>query len=199
MANTLDLLRTRLRASGKTGISDALAYQVLSACQEMFNGVKKRVLTTKEITLDANTMLFDIRTKLTSPTGINIVSIWADEALDRTLIKLDDWREIPKYDQNWYNTTGSRHEVWAQMGADMFVVYPMVTTNVTVDVTYAGETTTLDDLSDDFDVPGEDQDTVYTLAEIILHMHMHNYPEAKARIKDLGEMHGIKLPGSEIG
>ena len=194
MANTLTILRTRLRASGTVGISDALAYEVLSAVQEMFNGVHKRVLSSKSITLDASTLLFDIRTKLTSPTGINIISITVS---NRTLIRLPDWREIFGYDQSWLTRTAARHEVWSQIGADIFLVYPGVTTNTTATVVYAGETTTLDDATDSFDIPTEDEDTVYAIAEAILHIHMRNYVEAKRKLKDLKELLDAGFAGTE--
>lgn len=195
MANTLTDLRERLRAAGTTGIADALAYQVLSAAQEMVNARYKRVLTSKSITLDASTLLFDIRTKLTSPVGINIVSI---NVSNRTLIKLNDWRELFGYDQSWLTRTATRHEVWAQMGADMFVVYPGVTTNTTATVIYAGETTTLDDAADSFDVPGEDEGLVYDITEAIFHIHMRNFAEAKKKIEHMAEKMQIGFPGTEV-
>jgi len=194
MANTLTILRTRLRASGTVGISNALAYEVLSAVQEMFNGVHKRVLSSKSITLDASTLLFDIRTKLTSPTGINIVSITVS---NRTLVRLPDWRELFGYDQSWLTRTAARHEVWSQIGADIFLVYPGVTTNTTATVVYAGETTTLDDATDSFDIPTEDEDTVYAIAEAILHIHMRNYAEAKRKLEDLKELLDTGFAGTE--
>lgn len=194
MANTLDILRTRLRATGTVGISDALAYEVLSAVQEMFNGVQKRVLTSKDITLDANTLLFDIRTKLTSPVGINIVSI---KVSNRTLMWLPDWRELFGYDQSWFTRTATRHEVWSQIGADMFVVYPGVTTNTTATVVYAGETTTLNDATDSFEIPTEDEDIVYSITEAIFHIHMRNYAEAKRKLEDLKALLSIGFAGTE--
>jgi hypothetical protein len=189
MANVLNLLRARLRSTGTTGLADALAYQVLSAAQEMFNGVYKRVLTQaseKTITLDANTQIFSIRSKITSPVAINILDLITVTDL-RTLGKLKDWRELARYDQQWYKKTGSRHEVWAQMGADRFVVYPMVASNVSVSVAYAHETTTLNDAADDFDVPQEDQDMVYAIAETIFHIHLRNYKEAEDCLRKISE------------
>jgi hypothetical protein len=160
----------------------------------MVNARYKRVLTSKSITLDASTLLFDIRTKLTSPVGINIVSI---NVSNRTLIKLNDWRELFGYDQSWLTRTATRHEVWAQMGADMFVVYPGVTTNTTATVIYAGETTTLDDATDSFDVPAEDEGLVYDITEAIFHIHMRNFPEAKKKIEHMAEKMQIGFPGTE--
>ena len=40
MANTLNILRERLRAAGTVGITDAFAYQVLNYCQQMVNSVR---------------------------------------------------------------------------------------------------------------------------------------------------------------
>ena len=200
MANTLTDLRKRLRSGGTVGISDALMYQVLSAVQEMFNARYRRVLTSKDITLDASTLLYDIRTKLTSPVGIKIVSINISEgtpAVRRTLPKLRDWHELFGYDQSWLTRTATRQEVWAQMGADKFVVYPGVTTNTTATVIYAGETTTLDGATDDFDVPAEDQDMVYDITEAIFHIHMRNFAEAKNKMKEIAENVGIGFPGTE--
>jgi hypothetical protein len=195
MANTLDILRERLRMLDTTGISDALAYQVLDAAQQMVNARYRRVLSTASITLDADTLIFDIRTKLTSPVGIKIVSI---SVSNRTLIKLRDWHELFGYDQAWLTQTGTRHEVWAHMGVDKFVVYPARTSNTTADVVYVGETTTLDDSSDSFEVPTEDQDMVYDVAEAIFHIHMRNFAEAKAKIKQISENAGIGFPGTEV-
>jgi hypothetical protein len=194
MADTLDILRERLRSTGTVGISDTLAYQVLSAVQEMVNARNMRVLTSKDITLDANTLLFDIRTKLTSPVGIKLISITVS---DRTLLKLRDWRELFAYDQSWLTRTAARHEVWAQIGADKFVVYPAKTTNTTASVIYAGETTTLDGSTDDFDLPTEDEDLVYDIAEAILHIHMRNFAEATKKMEQITEDIMIGFPGTE--
>ena len=194
MADTLDILRERLRSSGTVGIADALAYQVLSAVQEMFNARYKRVLTSKSITLDASTLLFDIRTKLTSPTGINLISITVS---NRTLTRLRDWREIFGYDQSWLTRTATRHEVWAQMGTDKFLVYPGVTTNTTATVVYAGETTTLDEASDSFDIPAEDEALVYDITEAIFLIQKRNFAEAQNKLKMIAEAVGVGFPGTE--
>ena len=190
----LGKLRSHLRAFGTVGISNAFGYQILDLTQKMFNARYKRVLTSKDITLDASTLLFDVRTKLTSPEGMTIISI---EVANRTLVKLNDWRELFAYDQSWLTRTASRHEIWSPVGADMFVVYPAKTTNTTATVIYAGQTTTLDGAEDSFEIPDEDQETVYAIAEAMLHVHLRNYPEAKKRIADLSELLGLGYQGSE--
>ena len=187
-------LRTHLRAEGTVGISDAFGYQVMDLTQKMFNARYKRVLTSKDITLDANTLLFDVRTKLTSPEGMTIVAI---SISDRTLIKLNDWKELFAYDRAWFTKTATRHEVWSPIGADIFVVYPARTVNTTATVVYAGETTTLDDVTDTFDIPDEDVETVYSIAEAILHVHLRNFSEAKKRLADLSTSLGLGYQGSE--
>jgi len=188
-------LRTRLRAFGVVGISNALGWQVLDLVQKMFNARYKRILTSKDITLDANTLLFDTRTKLTSPEGMTIVSI---SVSNRTLIKLTDWRELFAYDRDWFTRTASRHEVWAPIGADMFVTYPARTTNTTATVIYAGETTTIDDATDAFDIEDEDEDIVYDIAEAIFHIHLRNFKEADSKLKELSETLGIGFAGTEL-
>lgn len=190
----LDTLRTRLRQSGTVGISDALALEVLDLCQKMFNARQKRVLTSTDITLDANTLLFDIRSKLTNPEGMSIISI---KVSDRTLIKLDNWREIFGYSQNWFTETASRHEVWAAFGADMFIVYPAVSTNTTATVVYAGETTVLDETTDTMDIPEEDKNVVYDMAEAILHFHMRNFSEMGAKLTEISNFLGLGFSGTE--
>lgn len=191
----LGLLRNRLRASGTVGLSNALGYQILDLVQKMFNARYHRVLTSKDITLDANTLLFDIRTKLTSPEGMSIVSI---TVASRTLIKLNNWRELFAYDRSWFTRTGTRHEVWAPIGADMFVVYPAKTTNTTATVIYAGETTTIDDSGDSFDIPTEDQDIVYDIAEAIFHLHLRNYKEFAVKMQEVQEDLGKGFPGTQL-
>lgn len=197
MANTLDILRERLRMTGTVGIADALAYQVLSAVQEMFNARYRRVLSSADITLDANTLLFDIRTELTSPVGIKLVSI---SVSDQTLVPLRDWRELFGYDQSWWTRVSATapHQVWAHIGADKFVVYPAKASNVTATVVYAGETTTLNDATDSFDVPTEDEDLIYDIAEAIFHIHMRNFAEAKEKMDQIVENIGIGFPGTEV-
>lgn len=195
MALTLiSKLRSHLRATGVVGITDAFAYQILDLSQKMFNARYKRVLTSKDITLDASTLLFDVRTKLTSPEGMTIVSI---SVSNRTLVKLNDWHELFAYDQSWLTRTATRHEVWSPIGADIFAVYPAKTTDTTATVIYAGQTTTIDDATDAFDIPDEDEDTVYAIAEAILHIHLRNYPEARKKIQELSELIGLGYPGSE--
>ena len=193
MADTLDILRERLRASGTTGISDAFAYQVLNYAQQMVNAKYARVLDSSDITLDADTTVFDTRGKLGSATRLTSIVISSV-----TVIQLKGWNEIFAYDKDWYTRTSSTapHQVWAQLGEDLFAVYPAKASNVTATVYYAKLTTTLDGATDDFEIPEEDWDLAYDIAELVLHLHMRNYPSVKRKIDELTETIGIGLPGS---
>ena len=80
----------------------------------------------------------------------------------------------------------------------MFVTYPAKTTNTTATVVYAGETTTIDGAEDAFDIASEDQDIVYDISEAILHLHLRNYPEFTAKMKEIATDMGISFAGSEL-
>jgi hypothetical protein len=193
MANTLDILRERLRAAGTVGISDAFAYQVLSYCQQMVNSKYGRVLDSTDITLVANTTVHDTRGLLGSATRLASIIISS-----KTVIQLKDWKEIFGYDNDWYTKVDATapHQVWAQVGEDLFIVYPGKASNVTATVYYAKLTTTLDDATDDFELPAEDWDIIYDFAELILHLHMRNYKSVKKKLDELTESLAIGLPGS---
>jgi hypothetical protein len=193
MANTLDILRERLRAAGTVGISDAFAYQVLSYAQQMVNAKYARVLDSTNITLDANTVVFDTRGKLGSATRLTSIVISSV-----TVIQLKTWDEIFGYDVDWYTKTDATapHQVWAQLGEDLFAVYPGKASNVTATVYYAKLTTTLNDATDDFEIPEEDWDLAYDIAEVVMHLHMRNYKSVKYLLDQLTETFGIGLPGS---
>lgn len=191
----LGLLRGRLRATGTVGISNTLGWQIIDLVQKMFNARYKRVLSSADITLDASTLLFDIRTKLTSPVGTNIISITVS---NNTLIKLNDWRELFGYDQSWFTRTGTAHKVWAPIGADKFVVYPAKTTNTTATVIYAGDTTTIDDANDAFDIPTEDEDIIYDIAEAIFHLHLRNYKEFSSKLNEISQSLKTGFAGTEL-
>jgi hypothetical protein len=193
MANTLDILRERLRAAGTVGISDAFAYQILSYSQQMVNAKYGRVLDSTDITLAANTVVHDTRGLLGSATRLASIIISSV-----TVIQLKDWRELYGYDNAWFTKTDSTapHQVWAQIGEDLFAVYPAKSANVTATVYYAKLTTTLNDATDDFELPAEDWDVVYDFAELILHLHMRNYKSVKKKLDELTESLAIGLPGS---
>jgi hypothetical protein len=193
MANTLDILRDRLRAAGTVGISDTLAYQIVDYVQRMINARYARVVSNSDITLDANTLVFDIRTKLSSAT--NLISIVIS---NRTIPKAPTWKEFVQYDRDWYTRTGTRHEMWAQVGFDKFIVYPAKTTNTTATVYYAKATDTIDDDTDDFEIPGEDERTLYDICELIFHVHMRNFEEVKNKVKNIQEDLIAGFPGSSM-
>ncbi len=195
MANVLNILRERLRAAGTTGISDAFAYQVLSYCQQMVNAKYGRILDSASITLDANTTIFDTRGKMGSATRLMSIVVSS-----KTVIQLQNWRELFAYDNAWYTrtSTASPHQVWAQLGEDLFLVYPAKSTNVTATVYYAKLTTTLDDATDDFELPAEDWDIIYDFTEAILHLHMRNYAEVTRKLEELQESLSIGFPGTIV-
>jgi hypothetical protein len=194
MANVLNILRDRLRAAGTTGISDALAYQVLNYSQHMVNAKFGRVLDSTSVTLTANTTTFDTRGEMGSATRIASIVV-----ANKTVIQLKDWREIFAYDNAWYTRTDSTapHQVWAQVGEDLFIVYPAKTTDVTATIYYAKLTTTLDDATDSFELPAEDWDLCYDIAELVLHLHMRNYDAVKRKIEEMKEVLSIGFPGSQ--
>lgn len=198
MANTLDILRTRLRAAGTVGIPDALGYQIISIVQRLVNARFARVVSSYSFAVPANVTIHDIRSSITNAT--NIISI---EQSHRTLHRLNSWRELAEYDRDWYTATGSRPECWAQIGYDLLVIYPARTTQYNVTIYYAKLTTEIDESADSFELPTEDEDLIYDICEILFHAHMRNYPEAGNKMKLVASIPELQrslsagLPGTE--
>ena len=138
--------------------------------------------------------MFDTRGKMGSATRLLSIVISS-----KTVIQLKDWREVFGYDNAWYTKTDATapHQVWAQIGEDLFIVYPAKSSNVTATVYYAKLTTTLNDATDDFELPAEDWDIIYDFTEAILHLHMRNFKEVVRKLEELQETLGIGFPGSQ--
>jgi hypothetical protein len=190
--SVLTELRNYLRAtSNTTGITDAFAFQVCSIVQRALNARFARDVGNSSITLDANTNIFSIRTKI--PTATNLLNIYISPD---NLHRVPSWREFEYYDRDWLSTTGTKHLAWTQIGMDLFAVYPIVTTNVTASVFYAVQTTAIDDATDTLQLATEDEDLFYTLAATILHLHLRNYKEAKDSLARIQEMIPTEFPGA---
>jgi hypothetical protein len=157
----------------------------------MLNARFGRVVDTASITLDANTAIFDIRTK--DATATNLLNIVVGT---RTLHRVPSWQEFAAYDRDWYTATGTQHEAWTQIGFDLFAVYPTVATNVTATIYFALQTTTIDDGTDTLQIATEDEDLYYTLCSTILHLHLRNYKEAKDNLTRVQQMIGYEFPGT---
>lgn len=190
--SVLTELRNYLRAtSNTTGITDAFAFQVCSIVQRTLNARFARDVSASSITLDGGSNIFAIRTKL--PTATNLIDISVSSVL---LHRLPSWQELAAYDRDWGSTTGTAHLAWTQIGMDLFAVYPTVAGNVTASVTYALQTTTIDDATDTLQLATEDEDLFYTLASTILHLHLRNYKEAKDSLARIQEMIPTEFPGA---
>jgi hypothetical protein len=132
-----DLVTTvsrRLRDPSNIRHSAATVRKVLSHCQRALNYAKGDNLTTTAFTTTAGLTLYKITDSPLS--GVQrIVTIQQD---DRDLHNVD-WREIVHVDDRWLRRTGPRHELWAPVGRDIFILYPAVGYATSVNVVFTAE------------------------------------------------------------
>jgi hypothetical protein len=182
MANTLDILRERIRESGTTAVSDALAYQVLDYCQKMVNARLGIVVDSASHNWPASTT-YQVIKDIESDVMTNVLAITQST---RTIWHEPNWRNFSYYDPEWWTQVGTRFEAWSQIGHNILVIYPQIAAQTTVTIYYAKKTTTLDDAADDLDITAVSGiDLMYDFAEILLHVHLRNFTEARERIKAL--------------
>ena len=148
MANTLDILRDRLRAAGTVGLSNTLGHQLIDLCQKMVNARIGVVVKSVSYAWPANTSYATV-TDIDS----GIARILNVKQGTRTIHRLPDWRELNFYDSNWYKKTGTRFECWAPLGYSLILLYPTIASQTSIDIDYAAYTTTIADVTDDLELP----------------------------------------------
>ncbi len=195
MANTLDILRDRLRAAGTVGISDALGYQLVDLCQKMVNARIGSFVKTSSYNWPANTSHAAVST--ISSNAMRILSL---KQGDRTLHRLPHWQELNFYDSDWYKKTGTRFEVWAPMGHDLILIYPAIASQTSITAYYAAYTTTIDDATDDLEIHDTQGfvDLMYDFVELIANAHLRNFRESRQRMADIVESLRIGFPRSDV-
>lgn len=178
MAKTVDeinvILRDRLRATGTVAYTDAFMYDLISKAQLLVNAGLGRVKTTTTLTTVAYKLVYKIADDLTS--AIDIISVKDGE---RTIYKLDDWRQLFQYNRDWFRATGTRIEAWAQIGRDLLILYPALTSGDSVTVYHTKLTDTLDDSTDELELPDEDIDLLLDVCEMVLHANLRQFDELK--------------------
>jgi hypothetical protein len=98
----------------------------------VLNRWKAENLTTAALTTTAGRTLY----KWTEVHLTDVQKILTIQQDDRDLHQVD-WKEVVHADERWLRRTGPRHEVWAPIGSDLFILYPAVGYATSVNVIYA--------------------------------------------------------------
>ena len=130
-----DLVATvslRLRDPSNVRHSAALVRTVLTHCQRALNRFKTDSLATASFATTAGRTLY----RWTEVHATAVQRILAVRQDGRDLLPVS-WRELVHADDRWLRRTGDRHELFANVGSDLLVIYPASPVSTTVSVVYA--------------------------------------------------------------
>ncbi|RLI53360.1 MAG: hypothetical protein DRP09_15970 [Candidatus Thorarchaeota archaeon] len=178
VSDVLSILLTRLRADGGVAYDNTtLLIPLLSRVQRTLNARLRRVLASGTFITSADTLIYTIRDQF--PDAVDIIKITSG---GRTLHKMKNWREYADYDTDWFKRTGTRFESYAQIGRDLLIIYPALSTADSVEITYSKITDELTKTTDTFELYDEDIDLVILLMELICLIHQRLFVEFKKKL-----------------
>ena len=193
IGQTIDVLLNRVRQSGGIAIDPDLATRIYSYCEQVINTYTRRVTATTTLTTGAEKLVYNYRREITD--AIDIVSV-RDSG---RRVERQQWLgALAAYDQTWFrNITGTRYELWAQVGRDILVLYPAKASASSVTVQYTKLLTYHDDFSASYntasELPDEDVESALSLAEVVLLTRNRQLAEVKLRLADFAET--VRLRG----
>ncbi len=174
-----DILLRRVRGEGGIAFTDDYVRNVLTLCQRTVNAFTRRIVATTTLTTLQYKLIYSMKDDLED--ALVIINCEVD---DRTLHRVP-WQELGQYSTSWFRATGSRFEVCAQIGYDLFVLYPALTSDSSITVRYAKKTNKLATDTTALELPDEDLDLMLDIAEIILLLGGRNVRTAQEKIKDV--------------
>ena len=190
---TEELLR-RVRQEGDFAIPFDTAIDLLSKCQRIVNAGRRKVVALGGISIAKSKLVYNLRDEL--PEAIDVLSVdafvFVPPLVTRKLFKVANIHELTALDPTWFrNITGTRLEAWAQIGRDILIIYPGLTSVTSVVVKYTKLTTVFVNRAQDyntaFELPDEDVDLALGLAEVILLTRFRVLDAAAKRLETLNE------------
>lgn len=181
-----ELLLRRVRQYGGVACDFDFAMQILSKCQRIVNAGRRLDTSSATLTTVANQLVYNLRDDVAS----DVVDIIQIDVSGRILQKCVTFSELSAYDLDWFQATGTRFETWLQVGRDLMILYPALTSASSVTVTYSTLTTEYESRNDHYntaiDIEDEYFDEVLSLAEIVLLTRGRQYDAATKVLKRFG-------------
>lgn len=183
---TTEILLRRIREQGGTAIPPDFALSILSKCQRLVNTGLRKVVSSSTLSTTARQLVYTYRTLLSG--AIDIISLVDG---NRTLTKCDNLSELSALSITWFRDTDTQHNIWCQVGRDLLIIYPAMTSNSSLTAHYSTLTTDLNDFTGQYntalEMPDDDVELMLGLAEIILLIHLRKTDITDKRVKQFQE------------
>jgi hypothetical protein len=158
-----DTLAERLRDLNATAFSRADLRTALSTAQRAVNIRFQLVLTTVNLTTQAQRVLYPF-VEFASDCVRVIEVIQSNRRLDPVR-----YAQLRSFSLSWLRATGSRHEAWAPVGRDLLAIYPaLLGTTGTVSITYVPLLPAFDDEENTVSIPDDYHPLMVNLALLLL-------------------------------
>lgn len=180
-----ELLR-RIRMEGGTAMSSDFAMQLLSRCQRVVNAGMQCTITSTSFTTYKEQLLYNFRDVITD--AIDITGI---KVSNRTILKASSVNDLSAYSHTWFRDTGSRFEFWLQIGRELLVLYPALSSNSSVTVYYTKYAAEMDSFAayqnTALELPDVYVDFAIGLGEVVGLLTAKRTDAAKKRVERLAE------------
>ena len=184
-----DRVLDRLRMSGSIAYTDAFFYSVLSKVQNLVNSSLELSVATGTLTTVASTFFYHLPWHL--PDAIRVLDV---SKSNLTITRMNRWQELYQYKRDWYtDTSESSFLLWASIGRDMIVLYPMLAASTTVDVKYVEYLQAMTSDATPFRLQDTYVGIVMDITEMILLTHQRELVAAGKKLEEIVEtLQGFK-------
>lgn len=174
----LDVLARRVRDPNFQGTPRDDMRTLLSWAQRMINARNRTITKTATLTTEPDTLVYGVDANF--PDAIRITSI---RQAERDVLEVP-YKTLRQMRANWSRHPGTRFDLWAYAGRDLLVLYPMVSSAVSLEVRYVK---LLDELVNDAsatELPDDELPAVLDLAEMLVHLRQRNFTRLREMLPE---------------
>jgi len=190
----IDSLARRVRDTTNFAHDRPTLLDVLNRVSYVLNAATRVKLTSTSFTPAANRTLY--QTDAVASGILRIVGV--REAGGRDLLEIP-WESLVLNDPAWLHTTGPRHEMFAYIGRDLFVLYPAVKSAdiAALTVIHAKTPTALADDAVAWELPDDLEPVLLDLSEVLIYLRGRIFSPQEmiaAPLKRAADALGVEVP-----
>lgn len=151
------------RVRGQAHSQDFLL-RLISKVQQLVNTGTGTVRETTTLTTHPYMQVYDVRDSLPNQVSMKAVRDSATYDAER----LTAWHELMYRDRRWFRRVSSRFETFSMLGQDLLLIHPGKVIEDSATCVYTKLTATLNEMSDQIELPAERTPLVVDIAEALL-------------------------------
>lgn len=185
----IDSIARRVRDPNNTAHSRSLVRDLLDRAQVVVNGAAKSIKTEENLATTAGQAVYSVESDLTATTLV--LSVLHNE---RHLSRIVPWRNLNKLSSTWLQDDQSEPFGWANIGRDLFAIYPAPTEPApTVKTVGIKRTNELTDDTTSLELDEEKESIAMDLVTTMLLVRQRDLDQVATLVQKVGENLGIQL------